>query len=325
MDSTYLLTALQALFQPLIGDYSSGSVTVSSATSAPVILSAGSFAIPVIKDALMDDSAIVVKKNAATADGSWLVTQAGISVPVESLQGGVHVNIDAGTECQWAPQIEGLNDAIVTSEGLTGGSLLDEYGTLAQLKNYKDLGRQPDSKSFFAANLGRFPAAVLSWSSTSPADGSTAYDIGSDSTRAGKTTRMFVHQFELAIVTARLGPENARRREGDILRDRCVAMIQDRVVWRDLPLSSGPKGLQISDARVVAVTDSSYVDVIRFGSMFGMRRKDWMTPNPWNTMSMRIDRDTSEGPKKTVDDIERIPQNTPPQSTLAIRRALRGY
>jgi hypothetical protein len=101
-------------------------------------------------------------------------------------------------------------------------------------------------------------------------------------------------------------------------------MIQDRIVWRDLPLASGPKGLQISDARLLAVTDSSYIDVIRFGAMFGKRRKDWMTANPWVTMTMRMDRYTSAGAKKTVDDIESIPQTGEPFDSKAFRSKMRG-
>lgn len=308
METTYLMSALQALFQPLLGDYSSGSITVTPQGDSPVTLDARTFVVPVVKDCSMEDSALYVKPNPDTADGSWLVPVAGLSVPVESLQGGEHVNLDAGTVCQWDFDGPLLNDAIVGPDGIGGGTQYGEYGFLQQLRNYKDLGAPPDSKSFFAAKLGRFPAAVLSWSSTTPADGSSTYDIGSDSTRAGKTTRMFVHQFELMIVTARLSSDDLRRREGDTIRDRCVEMIQDRMVWRELPLCSGPKGLQISDARLLAVTESSYIDVIRFGAMFGMRRHDWMTANPWRTMSMRMDRTTSAGAKTTVDDIESIPQ-----------------
>jgi hypothetical protein len=325
MDTTYLLSALQALFQPLLGDYSSGNVTVSTKGATPYQLSPGAFAVPVVKDCRMDDAELVVKPNTATADGTWTVTQAGIVVPVESLQGGEQVNLDAGTACQWGPDDTiALNDAVVAAGGLVGGSAYDDFGMLAQFKNYKDLGRQPDSKSFFAAKLGRYPAAVLSWSSTTPADSSNAYDIGSDSTRAGKTTRMFVHGFELMLITARLSSEDYRRREGDVIRDRCVDMIQDRMVWRDLPLCSGPKGLQISDARLLAVTDSAYIDVIRFGAMFGKRRKDWMTGNPWRTMSMRMDRDTSKGPKKTIDDKETVPQDSTPFDAATFRKHMRG-
>lgn len=323
--SNYLLSALQSLLQPLQGSLSSGTVTARATGQTPVTVPAGLFGVPCVGSSSDDEASVFVKRNPATEDGSWVVTQSGAELPVESVQGGERTNIDSGTEVEWTEEIDGLYPFGTIADSVTGGANSEKLGALRKVIAYKDLGSRPDSASFFAAQLGEFPAAVFCWSATTPANSSSLYDVGPDNTRISRDGRLYVHQFDLMLVTARLSMASRRRREGDVIRDNVVQLIQDRWECRGLKLSSGPKGIQVADARLANLTDAAYVDVIRFGTMTAIHRLEERTFAPWITSHLQATRDTSAGPKLTVDDKQRVPQQSPPVATSNFRKLARGY
>lgn len=302
MSSVYLSRALQAVLQELQGPYSTGQVLASSKGES-ASLPAGTFGVPSLRGCDLDQSMVMVEPNPATDDHSWPLTTTPTAVTVSSVQGGGHANLAGGTTVRWcAPaQANIAADATVTEAGLTGGSWLDTPGALRQVLCSKDLGSRAQAREFFQAQIGDFPAAVVCWSSTMPANGSAVSGIGGDNLRVRRGVRLYSHQFDILLVTSRLDSDDARRTEGDILRDNAVKLLTDRHSWRGLSIS-GPQGIQILDARASLVTESAFIDTIKVSCMFALERTPAKrTFQPWNKTHLQMSRSTEDGDEPTVD------------------------
>jgi len=287
VNTEYLSRVLQMLCQPLQGSYSTGGVTL-QAQSATTTLTPGDILVPVIDGCDAEESALKVEPNPAT-DGSWNILTTGTQVAVTSLQGGAHCNLPIGTQVRFDDTPTGLLDTGIVTTALTGGVSLDEFGCLRQVRCFKDLGSQVDAKALFAAQLGRFPAAVLQWGSTSPGDGSTVPTLGGSSIRVGKGKRIYCHEWSLMIVSSRFESSDRRKREGDRIRDRLLELLTDRSVWRGVKLSA-PEGIMVQEARLASINPTAYVDSIRFSTWFILQRSDGRVFNDWITTNLQAAR-----------------------------------
>jgi hypothetical protein len=303
----YLVRALQAVVQPVQGDYASGYVVV-SAIAGMTTLEPGVFGIPIVGGCLEEARTIKVEPNPDTSDGSWEVQPSGTPVLVTSVLGGVRVNLASGTEIRWDPPTNGLTElGVVGAGGLTGGTQHEHFGALRQVVLYQDLGSQAGAVEFFRAKLSDYPAAVLGWVSSRPADGATTPGVGSNNVRLGRGRRLFSHDWELYIVTSRLDGHGVRAREGMVVRDELMAQLTDRCAFRGLPVS-GPAGIQITDARMVRTTSTSFVDAIRFSTQYVLERTPaGRTFNPWLRTHLQMSRPTSAGDMGTVDATDPMP------------------
>lgn len=287
MNTIMVTRGLQALLQVLQGSYSSGAVTM-TATGADVEVRAHAFGVPIVDGAEDESRLVKVEKNAAADTGYWTVTAAGTDVNVTSVQGGAHVNLPAATQVRWDPPMAGIEPlGAVAAGGLTGGARSTAFGALRQVRHYKDRGLQ-SALQFFQSQVADYPAALLSWESTSPADGASIPGIGADSTRLGNGRRMFAHNFELGVITSRRDGADIRRKEGDQLRDDLLELLTDRVSFRGCPISTG-RGLQIVEARFLAVTQAVYIDVIRFACQYELKRREKREFHDWLTTRMQIE------------------------------------
>lgn len=292
MNTIMVTRGIQALLQVLQGNYSSGTVTM-TATGDDVEVRAPVFGIPIVDGAEDESRLIKVEKNGAADTGYWTVTSGGIDVNVQSVQGGAHVNLAEGTEIRWDPPMAGIELlGTVAAGGLTGGTRSTAFGALRQVRHYKDRGNQT-ALQFFQSQVADYPAALLTWDSTTPADGSAIPGIGADSTRIGNGKRMFAHNFELGVITSRRDGADIRRKEGDQLRDDLLELLTDRVSYRNCPISTG-RGLQITEARFVAVTPTVNIDLIRFSCQYALVRREARTFNDWLKTRLQIERPGDE-------------------------------
>lgn len=279
MTALGIARSVVSILQTLQGDYSSGQLLVRS-TGATGTLPAYSHAIPVVDGALAEDSIVRVEKNTATSDGSWPVVDSGTLVSVTSLQGGSHVNLAAGVECRWDPEISGIEEASeVAPGGLAGGTRLASVGALRQVRVYFEL-TQEVARDLFRAEVGEFPAAVLAWDSETPAEGSVSAVFGSSPGRQGRNKRAFKAQWNLFLISSRLDQASQRKREGWTLRDDVLELLTDRTAWRGCTVSL-PQGIEIIEARVFHVSPTSYVDVVRFTTSYTLKTRDERTWNDW--------------------------------------------
>lgn len=276
--------AIMGLLQLLQGTYSSGSLLVKS-TGATGTLPAHSYAIPIVAGALTPEAIVRVEENPATTDRSWPITSAGVAVAVTSLQGGSHVNLAAGTECRWDVPITGIEaTSEVTAGGLTGGTLV---GPLKCLREHRSIGSQDAAKALLEARVGDFPAAVLAWVGSYPQDGSVSATVGSNSARAGASSRIFKHEWELALIASRLESSDERAGELDYVRDEVLATITDTTAYRRAVISS-PQGIDVLEAKSAIVLPTSFVDVIRFTTSWTLKRRDNANYHDWLKSRIRI-------------------------------------
>jgi hypothetical protein len=282
-----LARGLQACLQVLQGDYSTGSVTA-TATGDPVELPKGTFGLPIIDGSEDESQALLVEANPSAEGGAWTATSTGTPVSVTSIQGGTHVNLDADTPVRWDPPIAGLaSTGVVAAGGLTGGAQATHYGALRQVRYYRDMGANPGALDFFAAGLHSYPAAVIGWESTTPADGAALPGVGPDSTRRGQGKREFVATFGLMLFTGRFDQTHQRRKESDQLRDDVLELLTDRVSYRGCYLSSSA-GIQILEARHLGSKPSHYVDVVRIACHLILSRRDDRTFHDWLTTRLQL-------------------------------------
>lgn len=299
MTTEYMSRALHMLCQPLQGTCSSGAVTVRAVPNiATATLEKGLILVPIIDDCECPESAVKVERNPATTDGSWSILTSGTAVAVTSLQGGAHVNLPAGTWLRFDDAPTGINELAVVTTSLTGGVRLETFGALRQVRSFKDLGGQIDARSFFAAQLGEFPAAVLQWSATTPGDGSVSPSVGADATRLGAKKRLYCHEWVLFIISSRLDSSDRRKREGDRIRDTMLRILTDRTKWRGVALSM--QGIKVIDSRLASVTPTAYVDSIRFCTWFALERTENRVFNDWLASHVVASRPTSQGDLETV-------------------------
>jgi hypothetical protein len=297
MSSLYLSRALQVLLQPLQGNYSTGSLTVTATGSTAINLPANSLGIPILSGSSSGEHLVKVERNPATADGSWPITTSGV-VAATSVQGGLHTNLPSGTKVRWVRPPAGIGE-LATAGTFSGGTSLTTFGALKQVKLYKELGGQAGAKDFFSAQVGRYPAVVISWGGTTPADGSSAVSIGGTTRRLGAGKSLYTHKFSFFLISSRADGDEQRRLEMDQLRDDILEQIADRVAFRDMPLDSS-KGISLIGALPGIVAPTSYVDEIQLACTFVLQRNDERVYNDWKTTRLRQSRTatTDAGPNE---------------------------
>lgn len=306
MSTAYLSRVLQMLLQPLQGSCAAGTALIRADVEGTVMPDQLVLE-PIVGGAEAEESIVKVERNPDTEDGSWVVGTAGTVVPVTSVQGGAHVNLGAGTPLRFDTPPPGILEAASVASELTGGTRLESFGTIHQVRAYKDLGSRVDAQSLFAAQLGDFPAAVLCWEATTPGDGSLTPSLGFDPTRVGRGRRIYTHKWTLFIVCSRLDSSDRRKREGDAIRDGILPILTDRKRWRDVVVSCSVRGISIDDVRAVAATETAYVDAIRFSNSFPLARIEERNFSPWKKTHLQIEHPTDPPGQTLIDDTEDMP------------------
>ena len=268
----------------LQGGTATGSFLVHS-TGATGTVPAHSYGVPIIGGALAEDALVRVDKNPDVTDGSWPVTDAGVAVTVTAVQGGTRGNLTAGTEILWDVPIDGIETKSSTVLGLTGGTWSTAFGALKQIKEYRELD-QDTAVSLFRAQVVDTPAAVLSWLGSMPVSGSVSAAYGATQDRAGRGRRLFKNEWALFLVTTRQSDLAIRLREGAALRDDVMQVLTELVAARGQVLSY-PQGIEILDAKAYGSSATSFVDLIRFTTSFGLVRRDTQEFSDWLTTRLR--------------------------------------
>ncbi len=278
MSSTQNSHAIQALLGGLMGTFSSGTAVFTS-TEGTGVLPGGSFWVPEPKGEYRAAGAVFVTPNPDTEDGSWPITGSGTEVPVEAMQGGLAGNTGAGTDLRAVVPIDGVEDLAVAGE-IEGGEDSTDVRAIKQLIYYKSLDRG-DFAQFFEAQLGEYPAAVLAWERSLPLDGAMVASPGQRQSRSGMDTMRFKHSWVLFIVSTHRSASELRTIESDLIRDEVIEELFGRTGTRGIQVSGDP-GLSIVDAGIKSATEFSYIDVVRFESIYSItKRRAESMARPW--------------------------------------------
>jgi hypothetical protein len=245
------------------------------AIAAPVAIEAKRplYGIPVRGSALDYDAMIKTV-------GAALITPAGVSVPIQSVLGGNQTNLPAGTLIRWDPRIPELEQtSTIVAPGLTLGTAPTFFGGVHQIKMHEQLGPSDVAQQLFECKLGRFPALVLLWDSSSP--------YGDANGRRGVGARLLEERWLLAVIASRVDSSEQRRQEALQILEDARSFLTDRSETEDHEIITAPTGILISSCRRIVVTNTSYVYGIAFSTTHTLARREWRTFNPW--LRTRVD------------------------------------
>lgn len=235
---------LMALMQPLTGTRATGEITVTAAAGQSVALPIGSYCYPVIDGSARPE--LLFKTTAAAT-----ITDAGVEVAVASNLGGERFNIAAGTEFVFDPFVDDLAarpgaDVPRNTLAFTGGLAQNDFGCLRDVVLLEELTGPIYSPDVARSAITRFPAALVTWESTEPADGSSTAQT-TRATRTSNSTQLYKVNFDIAIMTTRQDSASARRSEGLTIVDTLMALMLDRHMVDSVALSN-PAGVQLRRA-----------------------------------------------------------------------------
>lgn len=237
---------IQALCQPLTGNRSSGVVALTNTTASPIVVDPNSALFPVTSGVVAYDRVYKTARNPADPQkGRWTIAPAStVSIPIFSNIGGVRMNARPGTifrlEAPWAA---GFAANPVSVAGTTGGTDPSDDLALYNFVMYENFGAKPSLELFKSAIGGRFPAAMIFWQESEPADGLSTSAVERP-THRGQGKISYTEMFEIMIVSTREDSENNRRAQPLRIMDAMSALLVDRVAVDGSALSS-PGGIHI--------------------------------------------------------------------------------
>lgn len=215
----------------------------------------------------------------------WTITEAGTFVDITSVLGGKRHNLKSGTELLLDPVHPSLEPiAVVTEGGTTGGADPTWLGGLMSMVQFEQLTGATATLDAFRSSISAFPAAVVVWDGSEPADGTTQSSLERGQTRAGPGQSLFKERFNIFVLSKREDSDHMRRNEGLKLLDDLTFWLTD-AIDADGQIFSSPAGVQIRSRGRVAGSGESfqqlYVYVIQLSVTSLWKRYDARTFNEW--------------------------------------------
>jgi hypothetical protein len=213
-----------------------------TASGADVIISKSLYAIPRIDRQIQPEMVFKVGANPATDDGSWTVTGTGTDVTFMSNIGGARYNLIAGTEFIFDPPVSGIESVVVKTD-FTGGADPNFLGGVRDIVDYELFDGPSESLDMFRGMLRGFPAVVIAWQNSQPADGSVVSTLSRRS-RVSSNEMLLQELFTISIITSRAEAHHVRSLEGLIAMDDITGLLTDRMAVDGVNFSS-PGGVHI--------------------------------------------------------------------------------
>jgi hypothetical protein len=212
------------------------------ALSPGAVLLPGSFLAPIVGGALRHELLFRVAPRGPGENGRW--SGSGLVELVSNLGGARH-NLPLGTELRFDPAPAGFAptaqvvevrqlglDPAAGTLGLKGGVVAESTPGL----NTLDLWR-----SYLG---GHFPAALVIWDSSDPADGLATSSLARGRSRAGEGSTFYAENWVVFLISSREDSEAMRRSDGLRLLQEASVLLTD-VQSVDGLVFSNPSGVQI--------------------------------------------------------------------------------
>lgn len=279
--------AIEAALQRLQGPPARGKLLV-KATGADVVLTPGTCASPILGNSIDRLGTAFVRPNPANpaedlAERTWTVTSSGLLVDVEAVSGGTPGNREGGTSYRWDPPELGLEPlAVADAAGVTGGDWAGVYGGLKQFTHFSAVDFDPRQDLFETITFD-YPAALLAWAGSGPADGPMAGTPGPRTARLRQTRMFYRNRWALYLVTSRLDGNADRAHEATLLRDDVLECLENTMAVRERAFRvSAEPGADITAASPFRMLPQVYVDLILFDTFFVLEhRPETRTYNDW--------------------------------------------
>jgi hypothetical protein len=282
---------IQAICRPLTGEPAVGEVVFKTLASvpSPIIIEPGRYLFPIVSGAVRYDLIYKVKRNLNDPDGRWSVPGGGGSLPVQVMSniGGNRHNMPNGARFQIeAPWAAGFEPKPATLSGLSGGVDRTDDLALYNFVSFESFGSKPNLELFKSSIGGRFPAALMYWENSEPADGMTT-SATQRPTHRGQGKISYTEIFTILLISSRDDAEATRRAQPLRILDAMSALLVDRVGVDGQAVSS-PGGLHIrrrwriggedgfyrtfqvyalsvsAQATIVQIDTRTYSDLLRF-------------------------------------------------------------
>jgi hypothetical protein len=291
-----------AVLSPQTGTRATGAVTA-IASSAPVVLQRGEYLSPLVPAVsgaapqLAPERVFKVAENPATSDGSWTVAASpGTAVLIESNIGGARHNLSAPTTFRWDPPLDGLTPTAQLVATMTDGADPTFSEGLKNAVIFQEVGPSR-SLDIFRSKLGAFPAAMLIWTGSQPADGVTLPRTRR-AQQMGASSQLWKELYVLQIIVSLDTSQHARRQQGLAILDDVTGWLTDRRSV-DGYVVSAPDGIQLM-ARFLDTGGREPGPFYQNFAVYGLRlaathaftRTDTRTYNDW--LKTKLDATTSE-------------------------------
>ncbi len=316
---------LMAAAAPVTGTRATGKVLIRAKPGKTVLLPANWHLIPEVNKASREELVFKVgtgpgvakypdgkrKKASPTepdAGSWWTITDAGVLVDVMSVIGGVRHNLPANTKMLLDPVHPDLEPfAQVQPVALSGGADPTWLGGCKSMVQFESLAANTVSLDAFRAQVDKFPAVVLVWDGSEPADGTTQSPLDRAATRVGPGSQLFKERFNLFVLVSRTDGGHMRRNEGLKLLDDLTFWLTDRMEVDGQQFSS-PTGVQITGRNRVAGDSAAfqgmYIYVLQLTVTGTWTRYDARTFQPWlrtNNTFLTFEKDADGNRKPIVD------------------------
>jgi hypothetical protein len=281
-----LAMGIFAQLAPLTGDRGHGTVTVTAdAGPDPFVLARNAYLWPVVAGVLRPDMPFKVAANPATlaADGTggdWPIP-AGTSGPVAVLSnvGGAQHNLPAGTVFRFNPPQPDFAATATLDAAVTDAS--GDGALVQRVAFFEELDSANPGKDLFSAALGNYPALMLVWRESTPAEGPMT-GLRQGGTRAARGVRFFRESFSLYVVTTRFTSDPQRRQDGLIILQGITRLISDRMMNDDGEhLTRVGAGVEITGRDRLRRGEKIYVYAIDFRVNQVMTAIDSRSYNRW--------------------------------------------
>lgn len=282
--------AVGTLLAPLMGTRARGKV-IAKARTSDVFVPRNAVMIPILNDERWEAGTLRVAHNEAKERGSddgWVVTAAGTEIDVVAAFGGPNGNLPGGTVGDWEMPIPGLEPAVhVEAAGISGGVAPDCHGVLRAFCVFEDVGHTEPWETLVALDASSFPAAIMYWLDSTPADDVTDSRTGRGGVRVGRGRQLYTESWTLELYTSRGDSDSARKREGLTLLQSVSELLTDRQSIDGIPISS-PAGITIKRRYRVTRDPRWYCYAIDFTTTHCLTMRDERTWNDWLTTRLGV-------------------------------------
>ncbi len=264
---------VSSVIHPLTGTRATGKATI-TALGADYDLKVGTYLVPVHQGEYRDDLAFKTGRG-ANDDRSWTIESTGTIVDITANLGGARFNLADATALYLDPGVDEIASAIVTG-AITTGVNPTSLG-LQDVQVFESFSAPPDGIDLARSSIKHFPAAMLAWIGSEPADGSAVSQTYQDS-RAGRGKSIYHEMFDFYIFVANMASDHLRRQDGLRLLDAATMLLTSRRNSDDVAISS-PSGIQIRRRWRHNFSDKEgfqryYAYALELGVMTGWSRTD---------------------------------------------------
>lgn len=292
---------LMAAISPVTGTRGSGQILVRTKGTSQVFLPRNWHLFPIVNGAAREDLLFKVdqgpnraiypngvrkKANATEPDAEswWTVQPSGTLVNVTSVVGGKRFNLPKNTKFIFDPNHNDLEVEAVLQATITDGSDPTHFGGCKSVVQFEQLNASSVSLDVFRSSVGKFPAVIIVWDGSEPADGTTQSSIDRGRTRVGSVSQLFKERFNLFVLTERLDSGAIRSAEGLKLLDDITYWLTD-MQSVDGEIFSSPTGIQIRGRARIAVDASAYqslyIYLLQISITTCVKPYDSRTFQPW--------------------------------------------